>query len=207
MENTNTLEDTSVAQATKTLNSLKSELSIKQDNLHCGSGLGGNITEYMFLLMHVVHPIVSHTDPTNIGWFKSGDNVNLRLSPDFTNTKENMATLRQSLTAFIAKEFPTSQKFESFDLQTVTALAPSTQDMKMLHKCLSDLSGLNLKQKSDNKLSLDDGDVETIKNIESSFPTYMKIFCWRNVVGLDTIISMNLDAYLSVTEDENGNLV
>lgn len=131
------LEENSDLRALRVLNALKCELSMRPDNEHIGSGLGGNAGELFFLLTNDVRPIISYTDPKNVGWFQNEDRetkksyIELRLAPKKQGEKRNMKTVRQSLTEFCNRSHTRQMDFDTF-LSLVPALEPLTLDMHLL---------------------------------------------------------------------------
>ena len=88
------------AKARTAFNKLKLELGCRSDNEHVGSGMGGNVSEYLFLLTHTVE--VVGTKEGNPSFSKVTSNeVSFYSAP-----KPPMKLVRQALTSFLDKEFP-----------------------------------------------------------------------------------------------------
>jgi hypothetical protein len=86
--------------AQKALTKLKLELGMRETNEHSGSGLGGNASEYLFMLTHTVKVAgISEGSPS---FSRVGSDDVIFYSPK----KPNMRTVRQAFTKFLDVQFP-----------------------------------------------------------------------------------------------------
>jgi hypothetical protein len=244
------LEDKSSG-ASDFLDFIKADLAIRPDNPHFGSGLGGNASEFLFLLSHDIKPVISYTNPKKIGWVKNYDGIEMRIAPKNKDQKRDVKVERNKLSSFIKQEFPDTPEI-SFEklVGSIPTLEPVTTDIKLLKqalqlsdklvadlqhtlklqkaiKTLSDKEEKDLRQafgqefgevstkmirkhpiygpkllNKENRfadmerLLLSETDLLNLKTIDS-YPFYISTFCLRMILGIDLIVSLNLDEHLT----------
>jgi hypothetical protein len=108
------------------LEKLKLDLSVRSDNEHIGSGLGGNHSEFFFLISHNVKIVASDDDDSH--FVASNKDIILQLG------KPNIKQIRKELTDFIGTH-PDKNNFSQSQLNDPAVLkdyAHLTLDTKLL---------------------------------------------------------------------------
>jgi hypothetical protein len=136
------------------LHRLKMELSCREDNEHVGSGLGGNPSEFLFLLTHSVAVSgCAEGEPTfsRVG----AEEILFRTPP-----KPSMGVLRRAFTKFLNEEFPNRPQITSSQLMNpsfLRDLGSNRIEVKLLIRALEQtyevVKWLDLKREMQNKLS------------------------------------------------------
>lgn len=137
------------------LNKLKMELSCRESNEHVGSGLGGNPTEYFFLLTHNVKPVGADEGEPSFSRVGSDE---ILFS---TSAKPPMMMVRKAFTKFLDEEYPTRQRVTQAQLLSpsfMRDLGSNKLEIKLFIRALEHtyelVKWLDLKQEMGCKLSI-----------------------------------------------------
>ena len=171
------------------LDRLKLDLSIKEDNKHNISELGGNAAQLYYLM---TQNITVKIDPNfNSAIFKLIDNNNLTLI--LANTKISELIMRKALDNFLSESSINYNKDISFSLMTdlfwLNDFAKLTPEVIMLKKAVDIISKM---QPNLIKNLINEDEITNIQ-IVNSMPAHIATLTFRMLVGVEKIIILHLD--------------
>lgn len=153
---------------------LKCELAVREDNEHVGSGLGGNVSEFMFMILHESEAVATSEEKTRITSASGTDKITIHI-PDNAFLKD----VRQELTKFI-NSHPHKldiTKAQAANVSYIKDLQGSTIEKDLLIKGL--LTGYDIVSWLDPKIALQE-EINKVfekeyKDVEASFLKEMNL--------------------------------
>lgn len=198
----NCVEDTA---ATDTLTSLKLELACRKSNEHSVSGLGGDDTEYLFILTHELKAV--DLDDGASPYFERASSREVVL---FAPKNPNLREIREVFSKFLEEQYPERLIVVQGQLlkdQRLAGLADENPEVKLLLQAANlahqIASSLDKKIPSMDPLragKLEDlipssKDTEMIKEL-GKYPPHITLFAFRTYVGIERAVVFNLDEHI-----------
>lgn len=185
----------------KVVQFLKCDLAVRQFQSTIGSKMGGNPSQYWFILGKTFKIIRSAKSIEEISFMKEADNIIFNTTAD---KNIDVRLVREKFNEFFSKQ--NEPEYSQDDLISPEFLKSITNknSEQIIHtKCVNDL----LEVKSNlNQNKFGSHEIEILKNLYN-IPNHISAFCCRTIIGIENVVKYNIDDQIGDLFEEVNDIL
>lgn len=178
---------------------MRIELALREGNKYYGSGLGGNYSEFLFVLSNNFR-LMPESDSDRASFIKNGEEIIVKMPKDLS-----MQGLREALSIYMKENsLPQLTLEQVLDVSYLRSLNSKSSEVNLLIQAIEKTNKIvpyldSRRELSGEKRILSQEIVDEIATV-LSYPEHIALFATRSLIQLDRMIVLNLDKYESISK-------